>query len=175
MTTALGKRKRPEPEGVKASVAVPEAEIDVQAIFQRHFEARFRPLKTASQALGTPARGIEGQGEASSEESGSESSSESGWGGISDDEEKEDAVEIIDHSAQAPAPSLSTMTKHELKAFMVGRVFLPCCESTATTAEFLFVTGQQQLTASNHRPVLPTTTTLRLDLDYCRHAGRRKR
>ncbi|KAL5092590.1 hypothetical protein Trisim1_001142 [Trichoderma cf. simile WF8] len=126
----LGKRKAPEPT---------VSTEDAQEIFRRHFEAQFLPLPEAKRK----AKAVE-------EEDGSEDDSDSGseggeWDGLSneddddddeddeddededddDEEEEEDEddtpiIEVVDHSA-SQAPTTSTMSKRELKAFMSSR------------------------------------------------------
>ncbi|KAL6833415.1 hypothetical protein J3E69DRAFT_324021 [Trichoderma sp. SZMC 28015] len=125
----LGKRKAPEPT---------VSTEDAQEIFRRHFEAQFLPLPEAKRK----AKAVE-------EEDGSEDDSDSGseggeWDGLSnededdnededgseddeddDEEEEEDeddtpAIEVVDHSV-SQAPTTSTMSKRELKAFMSSR------------------------------------------------------
>ncbi|KAL6791894.1 hypothetical protein J3E68DRAFT_409620 [Trichoderma sp. SZMC 28012] len=123
----LGKRKAPEPT---------VSTEDAQEIFRRHFEAQFLPLPEAKR-----------KAKAMEEEDGSEDDSDSGseggeWDGLSneddDDDEDEDGseddededeeededdtpvIEVVDHSA-SQAPTTSTMSKRELKAFMSSR------------------------------------------------------
>ncbi|KAL6823946.1 hypothetical protein V8C40DRAFT_246904 [Trichoderma camerunense] len=126
----LGKRKAPEPT---------VSTEDAQEIFRRHFEAQFLPLPEAKRK----AKAVE-------EEDGSEDDSDSGseggeWDGLSnedddeydddveddddddDDDEEEDededdtpVIEVVDHSV-SQAPTTSTMSKRELKAFMSSR------------------------------------------------------
>ncbi|KAM6488134.1 hypothetical protein HDV62DRAFT_13840 [Trichoderma sp. SZMC 28011] len=124
----LGKRKAPEPT---------VSTEDAQEIFRRHFEAQFLPLPEAKRK----AKAVE-------EEDGSEDDSDSGseggeWDGLSneddeddededgseDDEEEEEedddeddtpVIEVVDHSV-SQAPTTSTMSKRELKAFMSSR------------------------------------------------------
>lgn len=116
----LGKRKaRPEPQ---------EDDTDAEAIFRRHFEARFQPLaETATTSTREPAR--------------EDSDDESEWGGLSDDgedegfedqddgdldsdesdaamDEDEAVLEVVDHSV-SQAPQAAAMSKREMKAFMV--------------------------------------------------------
>ncbi|KAH0527985.1 hypothetical protein TsFJ059_002901 [Trichoderma semiorbis] len=125
----LGKRKAPEPT---------VSTEDAQEIFRRHFEAQFLPLPEAKRK----AKAVE-------EEDGSEDDSDSGseggeWDGLSNEDEDEDEdedgseddedddeeeeededdtpiIEVVDHSA-SQAPTTSTMSKRELKAFMSSR------------------------------------------------------
>ncbi|QYS98917.1 hypothetical protein H0G86_006073 [Trichoderma simmonsii] len=123
----LGKRKAPEPT---------VSTEDAQEIFRRHFEAQFLPLPEAKR-----------KAKAVDEEDGSEDYSDSGseggeWDGLSnedddddedgseddeddDEEEEEDendnpVIEVVDHSV-SQAPTTSTMSKRELKAFMSSR------------------------------------------------------
>ncbi|KAK4069914.1 uncharacterized protein Triagg1_6709 [Trichoderma aggressivum f. europaeum] len=122
----LGKRKAPEPTA---------STEDAQEIFRRHFEAQFLPLPEAKRK----AKAVEE--EDGSEDDGDASGSEGGeWDGLSsedddededgveddeDDEEDEDeddapVIEVVDHSV-SQAPTTSTMSKRELKAFMSSR------------------------------------------------------
>lgn len=131
----LGKRKAPEP-------AV--SQEDANEIFRRHFESRFEPLEASK--IKKDEEEEEGEeaddGDDGNEESGSEDEEdEEEWGGLSDDEISDDNegkrserlvgevaiadetakvqnVEVVDHSSsQAPKPT--SMSKRELKAFMV--------------------------------------------------------
>ncbi len=77
---------------------------DAQSIFQRHFEAQFAPLSPPPQR------------EVAQVETDEEEDSE--WGGLSDGENDSSKVQIIDHTGPAPR-STSTMSKRELKEFMV--------------------------------------------------------
>ncbi|KAK0765585.1 hypothetical protein N5P37_001522 [Trichoderma harzianum] len=126
----LGKRKAPEPT---------VSTEDAQEIFRRHFEAQFLPLPEAKRK----AKAVEEE-DGSEDDSDSDSGSEGGeWDGLSnededddegedeseddeddDEEEEEDddspVIEVVDHSA-SQAPTTSTMSKRELKAFMSSR------------------------------------------------------
>ncbi|KAL7802738.1 hypothetical protein V8C43DRAFT_269277 [Trichoderma afarasin] len=124
----LGKRKAPEPT---------VSTEDAQEIFRRHFEAQFLPLPEAKRK----AKAVEE--EDGSEDDSDGSGSEGGeWDGLSNEDEDEDEVEdgseddddeeeeededdtpvieVVDHSA-SQAPTTSTMSKRELKAFMSSR------------------------------------------------------
>ncbi|KAJ4860451.1 hypothetical protein T069G_05439 [Trichoderma breve] len=105
----LGKRKAPEPT---------VSTEDAQEIFRRHFEAQFLPLPEAKRK----AKAVE-------EEDGNEDEDEDEDGSEDDDdddeEEEEDeddnpVIEVVDHSV-SQAPTTSTMSKRELKAFMSSR------------------------------------------------------
>ncbi|KAL6811017.1 hypothetical protein GGI42DRAFT_349976 [Trichoderma sp. SZMC 28013] len=124
----LGKRKAPEPT---------VSTEDAQEIFRRHFEAQFLPLPEAKRK----AKAVEEE-DGSEDDSGSEGGD---WDGLSneddededevedgededdDEEEEEDededdtpVIEVVDHSV-SQAPTTSTMSKRELKAFMSSR------------------------------------------------------
>jgi hypothetical protein len=119
MATALGKRKR---QSAKMTEDVRQedsedsrsAELNAQEIFRRHFEAQFKPLPQVKK----PAKALEERLEDESEEN-------SEWDGISDTEEL--AVQVVEHTdAQS---RMATMSKEELKAFMVHAlavIISPC-------------------------------------------------
>lgn len=141
MGTTLGKRKSRPPEK-KTS----EAEIeDAEAIFRRHFEAQFKPLQVAPSRQAAKKVPQEKEVEEDEDVSSSESG-DSGWGGISENEEEDgtgtlhithalhfrnnlanklstegNAVEVIDHTSSSPATTKSTMTKRELRAYLSSR------------------------------------------------------
>ncbi|KAK5990107.1 hypothetical protein PT974_08371 [Cladobotryum mycophilum] len=108
----LGKRKAPEPL---------VSEEDAQAIFRRHFEARFNPLPEADDVKTDDEEDQGDEADSDGEEKNAE------WGGLSDDEVSSDedeeetpAVEVVDHSV-SQTPKATTMSKRELKAFMSSR------------------------------------------------------
>ena len=124
----LGKRKAdPEPE---------ISQEDAAAIFRRHFEAQFAPLPDAKEPK--PSSKKTKHDEESDDDDDSEASDDSNdeeedgenedeWGGLSgddsDEEEEEEeeqppVIEVVDHSGKQPAMT-ATMSKRELKAFMV--------------------------------------------------------
>jgi hypothetical protein len=120
MSKVLGKRKARETE--QRSPAELEA---AQEIFRRHFEAQFKPLAI------DPIRPLR-QTEDNEDDTESESG-ESEWEGIAEDEDEEDSrVEVIDHaSAQKP---ISSMTKSELKKFMVTYSSTSLSQSSMSTS-----------------------------------------
>jgi hypothetical protein len=112
MAPTLGKRKRAIPEKTEKKKRNTEADsgdsfdLDAQEIFRRHFEAQFKPLQVVKK---TP-KPVEAEPENDSDE-------DSEWYGISDEEEM--GVQVIEHTdAQA---RMATMSKDQLKAFMVSR------------------------------------------------------
>lgn len=113
MAIALGKRKRraEATEPVRKAPAPPvEPESDnedLQAIFRKAFEAKFKPLEVEKEKEPESVQEVE-EGEEDSEQ-------DSDWEGIS---EPEDAVEVIEHTfSQGPRERAD---KQALKAFMVG-------------------------------------------------------
>lgn len=84
---------------------------DMHEIFKRHFESRFMPLDGS----------ITLQSRQESEPEAEEDvSSESEWEGLSDREDAEaPAVEVVEHTSNSTVSSSLTMSKRELKAFMV--------------------------------------------------------
>lgn len=127
MPSLLGKRKsRPVGEA-------PEATADAQELLRRHFEARFKPLAVDARAAPNkqPANGHDSHDSDDSDDSQddddeSEPEVDSDWGGVSDDEgEDEDdegeshVVEVVDHTTTTPTTATATMSKRELKAYLV--------------------------------------------------------
>lgn len=109
MAIALGKRKRRSP----SENSTDESDTDAQAIFRRHFEARFKPLPELSRpaAKVEPVTALEDEA--------------SQWSGIESDKEEEVKVHIVQHSTfygLREKPS-----RADEKAFMVtARASLPC-------------------------------------------------
>ncbi|KAI6782162.1 uncharacterized protein J7T54_002399 [Emericellopsis cladophorae] len=121
----LGKRKALAPSK--------EEEIDAEEILRRHFEARFAPLETptAPAVADTDERTTNEVDESDDDaEQDEDDNAEDEWGGLSDDaigdsdEDEEDdfeeAVEVVDHSTSQPSKP-QTMSKHELRAFMSSK------------------------------------------------------
>lgn len=108
MAVTLGKRKRRADVQEAIPATEPESDNeDLQTIFRRAFEAKFRPLE-----------GTEKKAEAQEEEDGAgerDTEEELDWSGIS--EAEEDAVEVVEHTASRSANERAD--KHEMKAFMV--------------------------------------------------------
>ncbi|OCK82755.1 hypothetical protein K432DRAFT_292558 [Lepidopterella palustris CBS 459.81] len=110
MAGILGKRKRVSREGAGQQNSAsrpsesPEAD-DIQAIFQRHFEAKFKPLDLGLEKVEIKESAQERQDEEATD-----------WEGISSEDEK---VEIVEHSARRPAGARPG--KDELKAFMSSK------------------------------------------------------
>jgi hypothetical protein len=115
----LGKRKAPSPSK--------EETTDAEEILRRHFEARFAPLETST----APAIAADGDAHSEVDDSDDDDADqdEDEWGGLSDghmsdsdedlEDEGEDVVEVVDHSTSQPFKP-QTMSKHELRAFMVS-------------------------------------------------------
>ena len=109
-TTMVGKRKR---EGLGA-VADPidgcssSGGEDLQEIFRRHFEAQFQPLPQSKSTLIAKPTTEHEQPEGD----------ESGWEGISNDQDDID-IEIVEYTASTAAVK-AALTKEELKDFMVA-------------------------------------------------------
>lgn len=129
----LGKRK------AKADPEPAISEEDAAAIFRRHFEAQFAPLPDAKEPKVSAKKtkrdeksvgddGDNGRGDSDSSE-GDDNEDEDEWGGLSgedsgeeEEEEQASAIEVVDHSAKQPSMP-ATMSKRELKAFMVSSCF----------------------------------------------------
>ncbi|KAK0645985.1 hypothetical protein B0T16DRAFT_412361 [Cercophora newfieldiana] len=113
MTAALGKRKRGAPkEGGERDAD----KAQLQALLQRHFEARFKPLDaTFSQPAG-------GEDEDDDEDDETLSDpSESEWDGISGDEDDDTPkVQVVDYTA-SKTDATATMSKKELKAYLSSK------------------------------------------------------
>ncbi|RYP62822.1 hypothetical protein DL769_007150 [Monosporascus sp. CRB-8-3] len=129
--TILGKRKsRTATEEESPSISQEEA----LAIFQRHFEAQFKPLPPSQ----IPAAASAAKPEPDPEESLSDGddvdgASEDSWSGVSGAEDSysdEDEIEVVSHTKNTPsaAADVSGLSKRELKALLSSRV-----PSVATT------------------------------------------
>lgn len=120
----LGKRK--------ADAEPTISEEDAAAIFRRHFEAQFAPLPDAEES-NSNSKKTKQQGDADDAESDDsdrnnnvdeEDEDDEEWGGLSGDDSSEEeekevtVVEVVDHSSKQPS-NIATMSKRELKAFMV--------------------------------------------------------
>jgi uncharacterized protein with von Willebrand factor type A (vWA) domain len=120
----LGKRK---------AVAEPTiSEEDAAAIFRRHFEAQFAPLpdteESNSNSKKAKQQGVAGDDESDDSDGSNnvdeEEEDDEEWGGLSGDDSSEEedvevtVVEVVDHSSKQPS-NIATMSKRELKAFMV--------------------------------------------------------
>lgn len=121
MAPLLGKRKRTDKETASgassqretAAANAEENAQELQDIFRRAFEAKFKPLVTEPEALSKDI--------GKSEE---EAESEEDWDGLSadddDEEEVSGLVQVVEHGVIAET---ETLTRAEMKAFMV------CCGS----------------------------------------------
>lgn len=120
----LGKRKADSEPAV--------SEEDAAAIFRRHFEAQFAPLPDAEES-NSNSKKTKQQRDADDDESDDsdrnnnvdeEDEDDEEWGGLSGDDSSEEeeeevtVVEVVDHSSKQPS-NIATMSKRELKAFMV--------------------------------------------------------
>lgn len=125
MAIALGKRKRQTeaPKSLKKVVPIPkpvpiakaeESESegeDLQAIFQRAFEAKFKPLDGVAKKK---AEKVE-EAEVDEEEDDDAAAQDSDWDGIS---EADNDIEVIEHADIKRIPK-DELDKKEMKAFMV--------------------------------------------------------
>lgn len=116
MATTLGKRKRRDEvtksvaSAASKSKVIPEPESDnedLQAIFRRAFEAKFKPLQGAKKK--EPEQVV-------AEVVQEDEDDDSDWSGISE-AEKEDAIEIIELKSFERAADKAD--KQQMKAFMV--------------------------------------------------------
>lgn len=108
MAVTLGKRKRRSPSGNSTD----ESDTDAQAIFRRHFEARFKPLPELSRPAGKVELVTELEDEVSE------------WSGIESEMEEEFKIQVVQNST--PNGILDKPSRADVKAFMVApRPFLP--------------------------------------------------
>jgi len=122
MAPLLGKRKRKRTDKAEASIAYSRRETaagdeeanaqELQNIFRRAFEAKFKPLVAETKAI------LE-----DNEESEDGADSEDDWDGLSAEDDEAEAgqghVQVVEHGTIAETELL---TRAEMKAFMV------CCE-----------------------------------------------
>ena len=91
MASTLGKRKRSAPLESRKDESDGGGPADLHALLQRHFEARFKPLVTASLARQKAGTGTDtdsdGDGDDDRGEETVTDSSESEWGGVSEGED----------------------------------------------------------------------------------------
>ncbi|KAF7845772.1 hypothetical protein BT93_L0698 [Corymbia citriodora subsp. variegata] len=115
MATSLGKRKRASTTAtIKAnprSAAIEEKSDneDLQAIFKRAFEAKFKPLPEA------PAKAVVAEVLATEDDEEIDED-ESDWSGISEPEEA--TIEVVEH---APIARTEKLDRQQLKAFMSSK------------------------------------------------------
>jgi hypothetical protein len=141
----LGKRKADSEPAI--------SEEDAAAIFRRHFEAQFAPLPDAKEPKSSSKKtkrdeesDEEDDGEGGDSDSNGGDGNEDGeeWGGLSgedsgeeeeDEEEQPPVIEVVDHSGKQPTMA-ATMSKRELKAFMVIPAFMGAtrCKLTCKTS-----------------------------------------
>lgn len=111
MAVALGKRKRrvevASEQGSVADMGAESKHEDLQDVFRRAFEAKFKPLRVQKREQEVP--------EVVGEDEQDINDEESDWSGIS---EPEDSILVVEHaSIQRPDVALD---KQALKAFMVS-------------------------------------------------------
>ncbi|KAF2430413.1 hypothetical protein EJ08DRAFT_633894 [Tothia fuscella] len=112
MSTILRKRKRraPPESNISNSPSASEDDADVvKALFQRHFEARFKPLPTTITKQQEPEMNSEDEDE----------SAESDWSGVSS--EAEQTVTIISSDTTTPQTDTLLSDKSELKAYLSSK------------------------------------------------------
>ena len=110
MAVALGKRKRRVREQERQSDTESEKE-DIQAVFQRAFEARFKPLERRHTAKESE--------DPLPEDAHQET--ESDWDGIHSEDE---AVRVVEYSGLTDRREGGEVSKHDMKAFMVCSILL---------------------------------------------------
>ncbi|RYP92714.1 hypothetical protein DL770_001227 [Monosporascus sp. CRB-9-2] len=131
--TVLGKRKsrtatKEEPPSISHEEAL--------AVFQRHFEAQFKPLP-APAAKPEPGPEESLSDDHDDDDDDVDGASEDSWSGVSgaeDSDEDEDEIEVVSHTKNTPsaAADVSGLSKRELKALLSSRV--PSVTTTTTTA-----------------------------------------
>ncbi|KAK0722423.1 hypothetical protein B0T26DRAFT_674129 [Lasiosphaeria miniovina] len=154
-SSTLGKRKSRSAEADSGHLST-SGLSGAQAVLQRHFEARFRPLPPAARAptppkatasSGLARHGQDGDGYDENDQETDSDLSDSEWGGVSSDEDEQDDgdnhaddgdflqggahVEVVDHTSSQPTVT-STMSKRELKAYLSSR---PPSQPTADAAQ----------------------------------------
>ncbi|KAI5919928.1 hypothetical protein F4810DRAFT_456590 [Camillea tinctor] len=158
MATILGKRQS---RTQKAEPSV--SKEDAMAIFRRHFEAQFKPLKPADQSTtkSKPEPTSIPEAEDMRSDSEGDDASNGSWDGVSDDEEPEPEsnptstttttpeVEVVSHTRTPSTTILLTgLSKRETKAYLSSRP--PPSTSTTTTSSSTL--------SSSKRRSAPTTT-----------------
>ncbi|RYO84717.1 hypothetical protein DL766_000249 [Monosporascus sp. MC13-8B] len=133
--TVLGKRKsRTATKEESPSISQEEA----LAIFQRHFEAQFKPLPPSHTpaSAAKPERDLEES--LSDDDSDEDGASEDSWSGVSgaedsDSDSEEVEIEVVSHAKNTPSASADVpgLSKRELKALLSSRV--PAVTTTTTT------------------------------------------
>ncbi|RYP22237.1 hypothetical protein DL765_001751 [Monosporascus sp. GIB2] len=137
--TVLGKRKsRTATKEESPSISQEEA----LAIFQRHFEAQFKPLPpshtpaSAAKAERDPEESLDDD----DDDDDVDGASEDSWSGVSgaeDSDSEEEEIEVVSHAKNTPSASadVSGLSKRELKALLSSRVpaVTTFSSTTATT------------------------------------------
>ncbi|KAK0623396.1 hypothetical protein B0T14DRAFT_516127 [Immersiella caudata] len=126
MPATLGKRKRgaPKKEGENG-----EDKAQLQALLQRHFEARFKPLDPI---FSQPPPENHDDDENEDDDTLSDPS-ETEWDGISEDEDSDTPkIEVIDYTSTSKIDITATMSKKELKAYLSSK---PPSTSTTTPSQ----------------------------------------
>lgn len=116
----IGKRKR-DTSVVSRSTTVDDeeptpttADASAHDVFRRYFEAQFQPLELPG---GPVSREAENEDEEEEDEESEESDAGSEWGGISEPEDGDNQVEVVEHDASDKSADI--MDKKARKAFMV--------------------------------------------------------
>ncbi|PVI07600.1 hypothetical protein DM02DRAFT_666518 [Periconia macrospinosa] len=134
MAPTLGKRKRVTREELERPSRSPspssesqesDGSEDVQALFRKAFEAKFKPLDIEPVQKKVKEDEIEHDDEEIEEE-------DSDWSGISSEDENDDGVEVFDYAANNKQPR-EKMSKAELRAFMSSKP--PPLSSASTTTK----------------------------------------
>ena len=107
MAVALGKRKRTETKREESRQSNDE-DARARALFQRAFEAKFKPLEKKPVKAPTPP--------VESEDDDDDDESDSDWSGISDGE---DALEVVEHDVRTTTND--ELARMEMKGFMSSK------------------------------------------------------
>ncbi|PWY70209.1 hypothetical protein BO70DRAFT_416115 [Aspergillus heteromorphus CBS 117.55] len=118
----VGKRKRDasvvsratasEDEGIPQQ---PPVDASYQDVFRKFFEAQFQPLE---EGTGGQVAGGDESEEESEDEGPEQSGSEPEWGGVSDEDDEVNEVEVVEHR---DAETQALMDKQARKAFMTSK------------------------------------------------------
>ncbi|KAK6414733.1 pre-rRNA processing and 40S ribosomal subunit assembly [Oleoguttula sp. CCFEE 5521] len=134
MAVTLGKRKRVAPIVPVSEHEDKSSDEDTaaRALFQRAFEAKFNPLEKVANATEDAVREI------------NDDLDDESWGGLSDDEDVNVNVEIVQHQALDRLDP--TQRKRELKAFLSGKDPVVDLQSSGTTLAALQSIGDGDTT-----------------------------
>jgi hypothetical protein len=95
---------------------------NAQDIFRKYFEAQFEPIEAAPAQPAEESESEDDDEEYDEEEDDDDMGSEDGWDGVSDDDEEDHRVEVVEHK-DANENEDELMQKQLRKAFLVRKFF----------------------------------------------------